>query len=104
MNPIRPLQRVHSPEELSKAAAGEAEPAAESGKPLFPALFKEAAEDVRQTEAGVGEEIAKLATGREQSPHDFMIASQKASLSVSLMVELRNRALDAYKEIMNTSV
>lgn len=41
-----------------------------------------------------------LATGQIQDLHTVMIALQKASLSLSMTVEVRNKALDAYQEIM----
>lgn len=41
-----------------------------------------------------------LATGQIQDVHTVMIALQKASLSLNMTVEVRNKALDAYQEIM----
>ncbi|HBG54952.1 MAG TPA: flagellar hook-basal body complex protein FliE [Ruminococcaceae bacterium] len=102
MNTIQPLQRLASPAELNRAASAEETPG--SAEIPFRSLFEDAAAGVRETDAGVSNEIYKLATGQAQNLHDVVIASQKASLSVSLMVELRNKALDAYKELMNMSV
>ena len=36
--------------------------------------------------------------------HEAMIASEKASISVRFAVTLKNRAVEAYKEILNTPV
>ncbi len=52
------------------------------------------------------QQAAELKTGFEQGRDDIdlaqvMIASQKASLSFSAMVEVRNKLVDAYKDIMN---
>ncbi|WP_425806947.1 flagellar hook-basal body complex protein FliE [Desulfitobacterium sp. Sab5] len=41
-----------------------------------------------------------LATGQIQDIHTVMIALQKASLSLNMTVEARNKVLDAYQEIM----
>ena len=38
------------------------------------------------------------------SPSEYMVAASQAELSVSLLVQLRNRALDAYSEIMRMSI
>lgn len=41
-----------------------------------------------------------LITGETDNIHEVMIASQKAELSLTFAVEVRNKILDAYKEIM----
>lgn len=41
-----------------------------------------------------------LILGETDNIHDVMIASQKAELSLTFAVEVRNKILDAYKEIM----
>ena len=41
-----------------------------------------------------------LILGETDNLHDVMIASQKAELSLSFAVEVRNKILEAYKEIL----
>ncbi|HEX7098651.1 MAG TPA: flagellar hook-basal body complex protein FliE [Acidimicrobiia bacterium] len=45
-----------------------------------------------------------IATGGSSSVHDLMIATSKASLSLELAVQVRNRALEAYQEIMRMQI
>lgn len=45
-----------------------------------------------------------LATGQIQDIHTVMIALQKASLSLNLTVETRNKLLDAYSEVMRMQI
>ena len=45
-----------------------------------------------------------LAMGEDISVHDVMIASEKASLSLSMAMQLRNKLLSAYTEINNVRV
>lgn len=45
-----------------------------------------------------------LAIGQIQDVHTAMIALQKASLSLSLTVEVRNKVLDAYNEMMRMQI
>ncbi len=47
---------------------------------------------------------ADVATGGETSVHELMVATTKASLSVDLLVQVRNRALEAYQEIMRMQI
>jgi flagellar hook-basal body complex protein FliE len=42
----------------------------------------------------------QLAAGQGADLHSVMIASEKASLAVQLTVQVRNKAVEAYQEIM----
>lgn len=46
----------------------------------------------------------QVATGQLQDVHEFMAASSKAQLAVELTVAVRNRAVEAYQEIMRMQV
>lgn len=45
-----------------------------------------------------------FATGANTSVHDVMIASEKASLSLQMAMQLRNKLISAYTEINNIRV
>jgi flagellar hook-basal body complex protein FliE len=45
--------------------------------------------------------LEKLASGEVQDIHQVMIAVEKANLTFETMMQVRNKLLDAYKEIMN---
>ena len=70
----------------------------------FQSLLESAIQNVNDTSAAVNEEMVKLATGESDDLHNIVIASNKATLSVQLLVQLRDKALDAYNEIMRMSV
>ena len=46
----------------------------------------------------------KLINGGNVDLHEVMIASQKASVTLSATMEVRNKAVEAYQEIMRMSV
>lgn len=46
----------------------------------------------------------QVATGQVQNIQQFTSAAAKAELTVDLVVAIRNRAIDAYQEIMRMSV
>ena len=48
--------------------------------------------------------IANLATGRDKDVHNTMIALEKADVALELTMQVRNKALDAYQEIMRMSI
>lgn len=50
------------------------------------------------------EEKVRFALGEAENTHDLQIAVQKASMAVQYTVAVRDKMLDAYREIMNMSI
>ena len=48
--------------------------------------------------------VEQLAKGEQVDLHEVMIAAEKARTSFDLLMEIRNKALDAYRELMRTQV
>ena len=48
--------------------------------------------------------MAAIATGEVKDLHQAAIAINKAETSMKLMLEIRNKALNAYKEISRTQI
>lgn len=46
----------------------------------------------------------ELATGRTDNIAEVMIASEKADIALRLMMQVRNKIIDAYQEIMKMQV
>ncbi|HHY74620.1 MAG TPA: flagellar hook-basal body complex protein FliE [Bacillus bacterium] len=46
----------------------------------------------------------KFVKGEITDLHDVMIASQKASITMQATIEVRNKVIDAYREIMRMQV
>jgi flagellar hook-basal body complex protein FliE len=44
-----------------------------------------------------------FATGKNNNIHEVMIASEKSGVSLRFLVQIRNKLLDAYQEIMRMS-
>ncbi len=45
-----------------------------------------------------------VATGKSENLHEAMLAASTAELTFNLMVQVRNRALEAYQEVMRMPV
>lgn len=58
--------------------------------------------DALQKDADV--KMQELATGKSQNIHETMIAAEKADIALKLMVQVRNKIIDAYQEIMRMQV
>ena len=48
--------------------------------------------------------LQSLATGEAQNLHQVMISLEEARLGVQLLVQVRNRLLDSYQEILRLQV
>ena len=48
--------------------------------------------------------IDKMASGQAADVHEVMIAVEKAKVSFDLLLQIRNKMLDAYKQIMQLQV
>ena len=98
---IDPIDSIGALTQLQKeSSAGSAAPA---GLP-FQSIFEEAVQNVKDTDAAVGEQLELLATGQTDDIHNLVIASNKATLSVQLLVQLRDKALEAYNDLMRMNV
>ena len=82
-----PLQKtVRTPE---KPAAGS----------LFADVFKNAIENVREAEDDVAKKEYLLSTGQLDNPAELNMATYKAEAALSILTQLRERALNAYSEL-----
>ncbi|MFZ1081936.1 MAG: flagellar hook-basal body complex protein FliE [Candidatus Kryptoniota bacterium] len=48
--------------------------------------------------------IDKMASGQAADVHEVMIAVEKAKVSFDLLLQVRNKMLDAYKQIMQMQI
>jgi flagellar hook-basal body complex protein FliE len=72
-----------------------------AGGPSFADTLKEALGDVSQMQTDAHNTIDAFLTGQPVELHDVMAATEEASLSLELLVEVRNKLADAYRSIMN---
>ena len=70
----------------------------------FADIFKGAVENVRQAEDVVAKAEYQLATGTLDNPAELSLELYKANTAMSLLVQLRQKALDAYSELSRLSV
>ena len=70
----------------------------------FADVLKSSLAEVNKLQAKADAAITALATGDKASLHDTMIAMEQADLSFRLMMQVRNKIVDAYQEIMRMQV
>lgn len=66
--------------------------------------LKQSIQEVNQKNQVADRMSMELATGKTGNIHETMLAATQAELSFNLMVQLRNKALEAYSDIMKMPV
>jgi len=88
---------------LSTPAASAASPARQATT-TFGDLLGAMMEDTNQQQHNADLAIRQLHGGGERNLHEAMIAMEKADITLRFAVQVRNKALDAYQEIMRMQV
>jgi flagellar hook-basal body complex protein FliE len=70
----------------------------------FADTLQEAIGKVNQLHQESDKAIQTLATGRSDNIADVMIAAEKADIALKVMVQVRNKIIDAYQEMMRMQV
>lgn len=70
----------------------------------FGEIFKNALDEVNALQQQSSEMKTKLLTGDLQDLSQVTIAAEKADLSFRLTMEIRNKVIEAYQEIMRMQV
>ena len=107
---IQPMEAMDSLLQLNKAGTKTTElvggdsKATQGAQVPFKSMFEDAIKDVVNTDQQVNIDAQQLATGNSDNLHQYSIDIAKAQLSVDLLVELRNKALDSYSEVMRMNI
>ena len=98
IQPISPLWEAFptsKPQETEDAAAGSS---------IFADIFRSTINNVRETEDEVAKNEYLLATGQLDNPSVMMLSLQKADAATQLLIQLRDKVLNAYSELSRISV
>jgi len=77
---------------------------AQNGGANFAEQLKGAMNEVNDLQVKGEKAMSDIATGQVKDLHQAAIAIDKAEISMKLMLEVRNKALNAYKEITRTQL
>lgn len=70
----------------------------------FGQFLNEAIQEVNQAQQHADDLTTRFAAGEPLDVHQVMIASQEASVTLDLAVQVRNRLLDAYQQILSLNI
>lgn len=97
---IQAIAAEPSLEPLTRAGA----PAAAQPSGQFGQLVTQGLDSVNQQLTGMQGDLQQLAVGDVASVHQVMMHMEEARLSFQLMMQVRNRVLEAYQDVMRMQV
>jgi flagellar hook-basal body complex protein FliE len=72
--------------------------------PSFKEVIGDYLEETNDLQMKSGEAIRKMASGELDDLHDVMVAVEKGRVSLELVLEIRNKLLEAYRELMRMQI
>ncbi|MDH7602693.1 MAG: flagellar hook-basal body complex protein FliE [Armatimonadota bacterium] len=101
---IEPLSHLNPVQSLRDATRVADQESGELLATSFQSLFKRAVAEVNKLQNEADDLAAKLAAGDIEDVHRAMIAMQKAKLALDLTIQVRNKVIEAYQEVMRMQV
>lgn len=99
-NFITPIQ---VPESLGALNRTDSTAQKENGS-LFKDIFQNMINTAKEAETNLEQKEYLLATGQLDDAHSVTVAASQAQLAVDMLVQMRNKAVDAYNELMRISL
>nr|WP_320145447.1 flagellar hook-basal body complex protein FliE [uncultured Anaeromusa sp.] len=98
---IEPISMIKAPLALTEAAKP---PAVANEGESFQQFFTNALGEVNKLQLNSQNLSVKMAAGEIQDLSEVTIAAEKANVALQLTMQIRNKALDAYQEVMRMTV
>ena len=99
MNPIN-ISSASMPLPLQKVSSNPVEEARSN----FGEMIKDTIAQTVTAESQSEKAIEGLASGQAKNLHEVMISVEKADISLKMLVQFRNKALEAYETVMRMSI
>ena len=91
-------------EQLSGASEAKSATSVGQAPSAFESALGQMVADVSAKQGAATQAVGGVLSGQDVSLHQAMIAVEEASVSFQLMVEVRNKLLDSYQELMRMQV
>ena len=99
---MNPIDGIRLPTALPGLTPGQAEAA--QGSKSFMNFLLETIREVNVMQQDADRAVENLVTGGEVNPAEVLTAVQKADLAFRLMIQVRNKMVQAYEEVKNIRV
>jgi len=93
---LQQIPQIKIPGSTSPATSGNA------GGDAFSSILQQSIQNVSQYQNQADESINQFVSGENDDPHTMMLAVQRSSLAFDMFVQVRNKVVQAYQEVMKT--
>jgi flagellar hook-basal body complex protein FliE len=99
MSPITPVQMISLPQTAQVDASGAA-----GGTGAFQSMLEGMIGGVEKSQTQAQQAAQNFLSGGDEELHSVALAAQRADLQFNLFLQVRNKAVSAYQEIMRMQV
>ena len=97
MEPIQNISTIATPVQAKTSTVAQVEGS-------FGDILKTMVAETNQQQQVADQAIQQVQTGDQKNLHGAMLAMEKADISLRYMIQARNKAIEAYQEIMRMQV
>jgi flagellar hook-basal body complex protein FliE len=101
---VDPIGFIPPAQDIALTAGLDGGEAAATGRGDFASWIAREIGSVNGKIAGAETSLQRLATGDVDNLHQVMVSLEEAKLSFQLLVQVRNKLLEAYQDIMRMSI
>jgi flagellar hook-basal body complex protein FliE len=94
ISPFQAIKNIPLPDPIAPASGGAA------GSDAFSSILQQSVRNVSQLQGDAETSINQFISGEQEDPHTTMLAVQRASLAFDMFVQVRNKVVQAYQEVM----
>jgi len=99
---MNPIQNVSAP--MALRGPEMATPAGAKPDGSFRDFLVNSIQEVNSMQQAADQAVEKLVSGQDVSPAEVLTAVQKADLAFRMMMQIRNKIVQAYQEVQNIRV
>src|SRR5581483_1793713 len=99
MSPITPVSLIAVPQTAATNASNAA-----AGEGVFQSMLEGMRERVEDSQSQAQQAAQNFLNGGDEELHSVALAAQRADLQFNLFLQVRNKAVSAYQEIMRMQV
>ena len=100
------MDQIHLPADRPNGtgfpSTGSSKPA--STRSSFGEFMQQSIDEVNQLQNQADDAVQELSTGKNKDIHGTLIALEKADISFQLLMQIRNKIIAAYQEIMRMQI
>lgn len=93
MTPISNIASIPIPDSLTPAGGADSSSA-------FSGILKDTISSLQSTQADADSAVQKFLTGENDDIHTTVLATQRAEMAFELGLQVRNKVVSAYQEVM----